>query len=94
MRLTLLYFSPTHTTRKIVSAVGKVFFEKMLCETRIADVTSLAARQRAYPFGQDDVLIFGAPVSLNDLGRRFDRATLDQATARLDKAIWDLKPAE
>lgn len=62
MRLTLLYFSPTHTTRKIVSAVGKVFFEKMLCETRIADVTSLAARQRAYPFGQDDVLIFGAPV--------------------------------
>ena len=43
MRLTLLYFSPTHTTRKIVSAVGKVFFEKMLCETRIADVTSLAA---------------------------------------------------
>ena len=39
-------------------------------------------------------VVFGAPVSLNDLGRRFDRATLDQATARLDKAIWDLKPAE
>ena len=37
-------------------------------------------------------VVFGAPVSLNDLGRHFDRATLDQATARLDAAIWALKP--
>ncbi len=62
MRLTLMYFSPTHATKKIVSAVGKVFFERMLCETRIADITPLAARMRGYAFGEDDVLIFGAPV--------------------------------
>lgn len=62
MRLTLMYFSPTHTTKKVVSAVGKVFFEKLLCETRFADITSLAARMREYAFGKDDVLIFGAPV--------------------------------
>ena len=37
-------------------------------------------------------VVFGAPVSLEDLGRHFDRATLDQATARLDAAIWALKP--
>ena len=37
-------------------------------------------------------VVFGAPVSLEDLGRRFDRATLDKATARLDEAIWALKP--
>lgn len=62
MRLTLMYFSPTRTTKKLVSAVGKVFFERLLCETRIADITPLAARMREYTFGEDDVLIFGAPV--------------------------------
>ena len=37
-------------------------------------------------------VVFGAPVSLEDLGHRFDRATLDLATVRLDAAIWALKP--
>ena len=62
MKLSLVFFSPTHTTKKIVSAVGKVFFEKLLCETRIVDLTPLAARHRAYEFTADDVVIFGAPV--------------------------------
>ena len=46
MKLTLMYFSPTHTTKKIVSAVGKVFFEKLLCETAVADITPRAAPMR------------------------------------------------
>lgn len=62
MKLTLMYFSPTHTTKKTVSAVGKVFFEKMLCETRVADLTSLAGRMREYSFAAEDVLIIGVPV--------------------------------
>ena len=62
MKLTLMYFSPTHTTKKIVSAVGKVFFEKLLCETAVADITPLAARMRDYTFGEEDILVFGAPV--------------------------------
>ena len=62
MKLTLMYFSPTHTTKKTVSAVGKIFFEKMLCETRVADLTSLAARMREYSFDAEDVLILGVPV--------------------------------
>lgn len=62
MKLFLLFFSPTHTTKKIVSVVGKVFFEKLLCETRIIDLTPLAARMRAYAFSEDDIVIFGAPV--------------------------------
>ena len=45
-----------------------------------------------YRFFRKTRVVFGAPVSLNDLGRRFDRATLDKATARLDEAIWALKP--
>ena len=57
-----MYFSPTHTTKKIVSAVGKVFFEKLLCETAVADITPLAARMRDYTFGEEDILVFGAPV--------------------------------
>lgn len=62
MKLTMMYFSPTHTTKKTVSAVGKIFFEKLLCETRIVDLTSLAARTREYAFDEEDVLIFGVPV--------------------------------
>ena len=61
-KLTLLFFSPTHTTKKIVSAVGKVFFEKLLCETKIVDLTKLSARQKRYEFGKDDIVVFGAPV--------------------------------
>ena len=62
MKLTLMYFSPTHTTKKTVSAVGKIFFEKMLCETRVADLTSLVGRMREYSFDAEDVLIVGVPV--------------------------------
>ena len=43
MKLTLLYFSPTHTTKKIVSAVGKVLFEKFLCRTEVVDLTPALA---------------------------------------------------
>ncbi len=62
MKLTLLYFSPTRTTKKIVAAVGKVFFERMLCETKLIDLTPLAARMRSYSFSEEDVVVFGAPV--------------------------------
>lgn len=62
MKLTLLYFSPTHTTKKIVSAVGKVLFEKFLCHTEIVDLTPAAAREREYAFGEEDIVVFGAPV--------------------------------
>ena len=37
-------------------------------------------------------VFFGAPVSLDDLGRRFDRPTIDAATARIEEAIWALQP--
>ena len=61
--LTMMYFSPTRTTKKIVSAIGKTFFEKMLCKTNIVDLTPLVARMRTYSFCEEDVVIFGAPVS-------------------------------
>lgn len=62
MKLTLLYFSPTHTTKKIVSAVGKVLFEKFLCRTEVVDLTPALAREREYRFGEEDIVVFGAPV--------------------------------
>ena len=34
---------------------------------------------------------FGAPVSFEGLGRRVDSATLDQATRRIEAAVWGLK---
>lgn len=62
MKLTLIYFSPTHTAKKIVSAVGKVLFEKFLCHTEWIDLTSAEAREREYSFTADDIVVFGAPV--------------------------------
>ncbi len=62
MKLTLMYFSPTHTTKKIVSAVGKVLFEKFLCHTEVVDLTLALAREREYRFGEEDIVVFGAPV--------------------------------
>ena len=62
MKLTLLYFSPTHTTKKIVGAVGKVLFEKFLCRTEIVDLTVPEAREQEYSFEKDDIVVFGAPV--------------------------------
>ncbi len=46
----------------------------------------------AYRLFRKTRVVFGAPVSLEDLRRRFDRATLDKAPARLDEAVWALKP--
>lgn len=62
MKLVLMYFSPTHSTKKIVARIGKVFFEKLLCETKPVDLTKLAVRMRSCPFDKEDVLVFGAPV--------------------------------
>ena len=57
MKLTLMYFSPTHTTKKVVGAVGKVLFEKFLCHTEVVDLTPALAREREYVFGEDDVVV-------------------------------------
>ena len=62
MKLYLVYFSPAHTTKKIVATVGKVFFERLLCRAQLIDLTNIAARSRAYAFEEDDVVVFGAPV--------------------------------
>ncbi len=62
MKLVMMYFSPTGTTKKIVARVGKVFFEKLLCDTRPVDLTKLAVRMRPCVFEEGDVLVFGAPV--------------------------------
>ena len=61
-QLFLMYFSPTHTTKKLVSAVGKIFFERMLAETKIVDLTHPLERLQNYIFAKDDIVIFGAPV--------------------------------
>ena len=61
-KLILMYFSPTNTTKKIVSAVGKIFFERLLSETAIIDLTRISARLKEYVFTEEDILVFGAPV--------------------------------
>lgn len=34
---------------------------------------------------------YGKPVELSDFGRCYDRDTLEQATARIEKAVWSLR---
>ena len=41
-------------------------------------------------FRHVDVTV-GAPVALADLGKRYDAATLSEATSRIERAIWGLR---
>ena len=82
MKLVLMYFSPTHSTKKIVARIGKVFFEKMLCETKPVDLTKLAVRMRSCPFDKEDVLVFGAPVYAGRTARLRERLHKNTAGKR------------
>lgn len=44
-------------------------------------------------FHHVDVTV-GAPVELADLGKRYDAATLSEATRRIESAIWGLKKSD
>ncbi|MBP1917990.1 EFR1 family ferrodoxin [Youngiibacter multivorans] len=57
-KLTLIYFSPTGTTRKIVTAIA----EGTGLEYDSADLTMPSARSQTLAFGPEDIIIAGVPV--------------------------------
>ena len=63
MNLTTMYFSPTGTTRKVVTHLGAQIANQLpLQQIREIDFTLKKARQEVARFGRDDLLIIGVPV--------------------------------
>lgn len=57
-KLTIVFFSPTGTTRKVVSAVA----DGTGLEYDVIDLTLTSSRIEAFEFGSDDLVIMGVPV--------------------------------
>lgn len=58
-----LYFSPTHTTRKIVEAIAAAAAGKLdLGKHSKVDITTPLQRQQTPSFGKGDLVVFGVPV--------------------------------
>lgn len=63
MNLTTMYFSPTGTTRKVVTRLGDQLAPQLSLEPiREIDFTPKKARQQITGFGREDLLIIGVPV--------------------------------
>ena len=61
-KVVALYFSPTHTTRKVVEAIAEGAAEKM--GTGIyskVNITTPLQRRETPVFGKGDLVIFGVP---------------------------------
>lgn len=61
-RIAAVYFSPTHTTKKIVSALAKQMGEAFGCGIEEIDLTLPSGRNRELVFGSEDIVILGLPV--------------------------------
>ncbi|MBO7323457.1 MAG: EFR1 family ferrodoxin [Bacteroidales bacterium] len=57
-----LYFSPTRTTRKVVCAIAAETARVLGVTYSEIDITTLAQREKAISFTENDLVIFGAPV--------------------------------
>lgn len=58
MNVTAIYFSPTGGTKKYAEAMARAMDENFTA----IDLTRPVGRDRAYTFGPEDLVIFGAPV--------------------------------
>lgn len=57
-RITAMYFSPTNTSKTITGAIASAIGG----ETKIIDLTRPEAREQAYHFDENDILVLGYPV--------------------------------
>lgn len=60
-RICAVYFSPTGTTKKIVSSLGKVLAESLGVELFIFDFTLPLERKKEISFKKGDLVVFGVP---------------------------------
>lgn len=57
-----LYFSPTLTTRRVVTAIAKRVAEQLEVSYSEVDITTPAQREAQLAFSDGDMVVFGAPV--------------------------------
>lgn len=63
MKINVMYFSPTRTTKKVTTTFGEALADQMgLGEIEKIDFTPKANRQKAYSFTQKDLVVLGVPV--------------------------------
>lgn len=78
MTISMIYFSPTDGTRKIVRTAGGTMAKELGAIVQETDLTKKENRDKAYSLGKEDVLILGLPV----YGGRVP-ALLDETLSRL-----------
>ncbi|MDL2225219.1 (4Fe-4S)-binding protein [Eubacteriales bacterium OttesenSCG-928-M02] len=61
-RITSMYFSPTHTTKAIVTGVCKGLQSALSVDSQEVDLTLPGGRQALPSFGEGDLLVLGLPV--------------------------------
>lgn len=61
-RVWAMYFSPTHTTRKVVEAIAESVAETLSLPLHTKDMTTPADRAERPVFWKRDIVIFGIPV--------------------------------
>lgn len=57
-----MYFSPTHTSRRVAEAIGAAMGQQLGARVLPLDLTRPDAREKEYAFGAEDVLVFAYPV--------------------------------
>lgn len=57
-----LYFSPTHTTKRIVCTIAQEIAQRMGLTFAETDITPASYREEPISFNSGDLVIFGAPV--------------------------------
>ena len=60
--VTALYFSPTLTTKKVVTTIARGIAERLHISYSEVDITTLAQREGKLVFDEGDLVVFGAPV--------------------------------
>ena len=57
-----VYFSPTGTTKKVVSVMAEALGKGLGCAVQHRDFTAIQSRQMPMTFTSDDLVVFGVPV--------------------------------
>lgn len=66
-KVTALYFSPTHTTKKIVEQIASSLAAMLRIECDSMDITTPCSRKRQIIFDSNNIVIFGSPVYIGRL---------------------------
>lgn len=66
-KVTALYFSPTHTTKKVVEKIAASLAEMLGIECDSIDITTPESRKKQIIFNSNNIVIFGSPVYIGRL---------------------------